>query len=96
MDMNNKLDIRHEEKYQQFTFALGDDEAELAYATPEAGVLDFTHTHVPENARGRGIANELIEEGLRYAEERGYKVTASCPVVAKFLKQHTEYHRLLR
>ena len=94
--MNNQTDIRHEEKYQQFTLALGEDEADLAYATPEPGVLDFTHTYVPENARGRGIANQLIKEGLCYAEAHGFKVTASCPVVAKFLKQHPEYQQLLQ
>ena len=89
------MNIVHEEKYQQFTLALDEDEAELAYATPKPGVLNFTHTYVPEKARGRGIADELIKEGLRYAEEHHYKVTASCPVVAKFLKQHTEYRKLM-
>lgn len=88
--------IEHEEKYQQFTIVLGEDEAELAYALPEPRIMNFTHTYVPENARGRGIANKLIEEGLRYAEEQNFKVMATCPVVAKFLKQHTAYQNLLK
>jgi len=90
------VEVVHEEKYQQFTAVLGEEEAELAYATPAPDVLNFTHTYVPEKARGRGIANELIKEGLRYAEENNFKVIASCPVVAKFIKQHTEYQKLLR
>lgn len=83
-------------KYQQFTIALGEDEAELAYAIPTPGVMNFTHTYVPENVRRLGIANKLIMEGLRYAKEHDFKVTATCPVVAKFLKQHTEYRELLK
>ena len=91
-----EINIVHEEKYQQFTVALGEDEAELAYALPAAGEINFTHTYVPENARGRGIANKLIKEGLRYAQKNDFKVTASCPIVAAFLEQHTDYRTLLK
>ncbi|GAA4430393.1 hypothetical protein GCM10023188_16970 [Pontibacter saemangeumensis] len=90
-----EINIVHEEKYQQFTVALGEEEAELAYALPAAGEINFTHTFVPENARGRGIANKLIREGLRYAEQNDFKVMATCPIVAAFLRQHTDYRKLL-
>ncbi|MBF9252729.1 N-acetyltransferase [Pontibacter sp. 172403-2] len=85
-----ETEIIHEKKYQQFTAVLGDEEAELAYALPAAGVLDFTHTYVPESARGKGIATKLIEAGLHYARQNGYKVQASCPVVKKYLQAHPE------
>jgi predicted GNAT family acetyltransferase len=91
------ITITHEEKYQQFTMALEDgEEAELAYALPEPGVINFSHTYVPESARGEGLANQLIKEGLRYAEANNYKVIASCPVVARFIKQNNQYRKLLK
>jgi len=85
-----EINIIHEKKYQQFTVVLGEEEAELAYSLPAAGMLDFTHTYVPESARGKGIAQKLIEEGLRYARQNGYKIQASCPVVKKYLQTHPE------
>jgi predicted GNAT family acetyltransferase len=90
------ITVAHEEEYQQFTVVLEEEEAELAYALPESGLINFTHTYVPESARGRGIANRLIEVGLRYAEENNLKVIASCPVVAKFIKRNEEYRKLLQ
>ncbi|MFT2009946.1 GNAT family N-acetyltransferase [Pontibacter sp. 13R65] len=91
------MNILHEEKYQQFTAALAnDEEAELAYSTPAPQVLDFTHTFVPESARGKGIADALIKEGLRFAAENNYKVIASCPAVATYIERHPEYKELLQ
>ncbi|MDO6390419.1 GNAT family N-acetyltransferase [Pontibacter sp. BT731] len=91
-----ELNIKHDKEYQQFTARLGEEDAELAYATPSEEVMDFTHTYVPESARGKGVANKLIEEGLCYAEENGKKVVATCPVVKKFIDRNSNYQKLLQ
>lgn len=91
--MNAK--IKHDKKYQQFTIEFEGDDAELAYATPSEGILDFTHTYVPESARGKGIAQKLIAHGLQYASDHHFKVIASCPIVARYIDQHEEYQKLL-
>ncbi|WP_162427237.1 GNAT family N-acetyltransferase [Pontibacter pudoricolor] len=89
--------IVHEEKYQQFTVTLeGDEEAELAYAKPSEKEIDFTHTYVPESARGKGIAQQLIEEGLCFARDNGLLVIASCPVVAKYISKNEQHKDLLK
>lgn len=88
--------VEHDKKYQQFTIVLGEEDAELAYATPADKVLDFTHTYVPESARGKGIANKLIVAGFKYADEHGYKVVATCPAVRSFMERHPEYNHLLQ
>jgi uncharacterized protein len=89
--------IIHEEKYQQFTVALdGDEEAELAYARPSEKEIDFTHTFVPESARGKDIAQQLIEEGLCFARDNGYLVIATCPVVAKYISKNKQHKDLLK
>lgn len=90
------IDIKHDKKHQQFTAALGEEEAELAYAVPSEEVMDFTHTYVPESARGKGVANKLIAEGLCYAEENGKKVIATCPVVQKYIHKNPDYQKLLK
>ncbi|MCC9166254.1 GNAT family N-acetyltransferase [Pontibacter harenae] len=88
--------VTHDKEYQQFTVALGEDDAELAYSTPAENTLDFTHTYVPVAARGKGLANKLIEAGMQYAKSNNLKVIATCPVVAKYVEQHDEYKSLLK
>ena len=89
--------IVHEEKYQQFTVTLGDEEeAELAYARPYDKEIDFTHTFVPESARGKGIAQQMIEEGLCFARDNGFLVIATCPVVAKYIQKNPKHKDLLK
>lgn len=89
------MTIKHEKKYQQFSIDLGDgEEAELAYATPEDTVLNFTHTYVPESFRGKGVADKLITEGLQYAEKNNLKIIASCSAVQAFLAKHPEFEHL--
>ena len=91
-----EVKIIHDEEYQQFTVEMGEEDAELAYARPAPDTLDFTHTYVPESARGKGIANKLIEAGLCYAEENGLLVIATCPVVEKFISKNPDYQKLLK
>ena len=90
------METTHDKEYQQFTIALGEEEAELAYATPSEGTIDFTHTFVPESARGKGIANKLVEAGLQYAKANNLKVIATCTVVAAYIQRHEEYQSLLK
>ncbi|NEM97124.1 GNAT family N-acetyltransferase [Pontibacter burrus] len=92
-----EIQVKHEEKYQQFTVVLGaDEEAELAYSRPTEQEIDFTHTFVPESARGKGIAQKLIEHGLCFARDNGYLVIASCPAVAKYIKNNPQHQDLLK
>ncbi|PTX21106.1 hypothetical protein C8N40_10275 [Pontibacter mucosus] len=91
-----QYEIIHEEKYQQFTARLEqDEEAELAYAKPEDGVLDLTHTFVPEAYRGTGLAQELINTALAYARRHNLKIIATCVAVKKHIAQHPEHQDLL-
>ena len=93
------MDVKvvHEEQYQQFTVTLAnDEEAELAYSRPSEKEIDFTHTFVPESARGKGIAQQMIEEGLCFARDNGYLVIATCPVVKKYIQKNPEHENLLK
>ncbi len=92
MDIN----ITHDKEAQEFTAQLKDDQAELAYALPADDVIDFQHTFVPEDYRNEGVANQLIEAGLNYAQEQKFKVIASCPAVSAYVRRHKEYQSLLK
>lgn len=55
----------------------------------------FTHTLVPPELRGRGIAEQLVRSALAYARAAGRKVVPACSYVAKFIERHREYQDLL-
>ena len=88
--------IRHEPDSSRFVLASGPAAAVLEYARVDATTLDYHHTFVPPELRGRGLASELAEHALRYALEQGFTVVPSCPFVAAYIVKHPEYRPLLR
>lgn len=62
---------------------------------PEGGRLIFTHTLVPPELRGRGIAEKLVRAALADVRAAGRKVTPACSYVAKFIERNKEYQDLV-
>jgi predicted GNAT family acetyltransferase len=90
------MTIHHNAANQEFTAGPADQQAELAYSLPAAGVIDFVHTFVPEEQRGQGIADELAQTALAYARQQHLKVRTSCQFMASYVQQHhQEYADLL-
>lgn len=59
------------------------------------GRMVFTHTVVPGELRGRGIAEKLVRAALADARAASRKVVPACSYVAKFIERHQEYQDLL-
>lgn len=55
----------------------------------------FTHTRVPPELRGRGIAELLVRAALADARAAGRSVVPACSYVAKFIERHKEYQDLV-
>jgi predicted GNAT family acetyltransferase len=55
----------------------------------------FTHTFVPPELRGRGIAEQLVRAGLADARATGRKVVPACSYVEVFIRRHPEYQDLV-
>jgi len=83
------------------------NEAEHRYETTVDGLLSvceyeladnnmvFTHTLVPPELRGRGIAEEMVRAGLADARARGLKVVPACSYVEAFIRRHREFQDLV-
>jgi uncharacterized protein len=56
----------------------------------------FTHTEVPPELRGRGIATGLAKGALDQVRAQGLEVVARCKTVASFIEDHPEYQSLVR
>lgn len=68
--------------------------ATLRYVARD-GVLDLTHTLVPQAAEGQGIGGALAHAALEYARANDLKVIASCRFVHAYLRKHDEYADLV-
>ena len=55
----------------------------------------FTHTVVPPELRGRGIAEKLVRVALAEARGQGRKVVPQCSYVARFIERNKEFADLL-
>jgi uncharacterized protein len=57
--------------------------------------ITFTHTEVPKEAEGKGIASALVAAALAYARESKLRVIPKCAYVTSRLKRHREYDDIL-
>ncbi|WP_210518912.1 GNAT family N-acetyltransferase [Hymenobacter terricola] len=88
--------IQHDTENQEFTTTRDGHEAELAYARPAEGLIDFTHTFVDEALRGQGVGEELARTALAFARDNKLKVKTTCTFMAGFVQRHhDEYADLL-
>jgi predicted GNAT family acetyltransferase len=86
------MNIHHDSANQEFTTDTTDEQAELAYSLPAAGVIDFVHTFVPESQRGQGVADKLAEAALAYAREQHLRVRTSCEFMASYVQRHHQQY----
>jgi len=89
------IEIQHDETARRFFTVLDGKEAYLAYAVSGEGVLDYRHTFVPPELRGRQIAGLLVAAAFAFAREHGYKVIPTCAYVAKQVERNPEYETLI-
>jgi len=83
---------QHEPDRQRFTLPT----TPVSVLDYELGVgrVVFTHTGVPPEYRGQGLAAQLVEAGLQWAREQGLKVVPACSYTAHFLQRHPEWRDL--
>jgi uncharacterized protein len=59
------------------------------------GVMVLTHTRVPDELQGRGIASALIAEALEHARNEGLKIDPLCSFARVYMQRHPEAQSLL-
>ena len=78
----------HQPERHRFVIVEDGAEALLEYRMLAPDVIDFVHTWTPASLRGRGLAAQLVEAGVGYARERGWRVIGSCSYVAAWLERN--------
>ena len=85
--------VTHNQNEQRFE-ATVDGHLCVAEYDLDDGEMTFTHTYVPPELRGRGIAEKLVRTALDYARQESLRVIPACSYVATFIRRHREYVQL--
>jgi predicted GNAT family acetyltransferase len=81
--------ISHDQTAHQFTAEVDGHRAELDYTVAD-GVMTITHTRVPQDISGRGIAAELMREATKVAGERSWSINPACSYAAAYMRKHAQ------
>lgn len=82
---NSEIAIEHQQDKQRFIIPIDDYEAVLEYRL-DGQHIDFNRTFVPDELRGKGLAERLVRHGLKWAKAQNFEIQASCWYVQKFLR----------
>ena len=86
--------VVHALEARRYEITLAGHLAVLDYV-PEPGRTVFTHTFVPPELRGRGLAELLVRRALDDARRANTLVVPECSYVAVFIQRHPEYQSLV-
>jgi uncharacterized protein len=81
--------ISHDQDAKRFTTEVDGRRAELDY-TEAGGVMTITHTRVPREIGGRGVAAELMRAALQFAAERSLSIDPACSYAAAYMRKHAQ------
>ncbi|NBB77649.1 MAG: N-acetyltransferase [Bacteroidetes bacterium] len=87
--------FRNNEEKKRYELQKGGYTAFVDYILNRKGVVYLTHTEVPKEAEGQGMATRLIENVMLEIDERDYELVPICPFVKVFLQRNSEWKRLL-
>ncbi|HUB92298.1 MAG TPA: GNAT family N-acetyltransferase [Dyella sp.] len=87
------LDIRHLAAAHRFETTVDGFVCELDYHL-DGGVMTITHTGVPEQVGGRGIAGELVRIALETARREAWKIVPACSYAQVWMQRHPEFDDL--
>ena len=85
--------VVHNQAESRFEMEVGGQLAIAEYRRDGDRML-FTHTEVPSQFRGRGLAERIVLFGLDVARRENLKVVPLCSYVARVLQRHPEFQKL--
>ena len=85
--------VVHNESKSRFEMDVAGQLAVAEYRRDGDRML-FTHTEVPPQFRGHGLAEQVVLFGLDVARRENLRVVPLCSYVAHVLQRHPEYQNL--
>ena len=89
-----EVEVQHNEAANRFEAEVNGQLAVAEYIRAGEQIV-FTHTEVPEELEGQGVASQLIRTALDHAREQNLEVVPNCQFVAAYIRRHPEYQSLV-
>ncbi|MFI5357842.1 MAG: GNAT family N-acetyltransferase [Opitutales bacterium] len=86
--------VTHHAAARRFEIKIADALAVAEYELAGHRMI-LTHTLVPPELRGRGLAEQLVRTALAEAASRQLRVVPQCSYVATFIQRHPEFQHLV-
>lgn len=55
----------------------------------------LTHTEVPKELEGKGIASSMAKQVLQQIKDENLKLVPLCPFIASYIRRHPEWKEIL-
>lgn len=88
------IEVRHNTAESRFE-ATVNGQLSVADYQIRGGEMVMTHTFVPPELRGRGIAEKLVRAALEHARAEHLRVVPACSYVDIFIRRHAEFQPLV-
>lgn len=85
--------IKHNASAHRFETSVDNHECVLDYSL-DGNVMTITHTGVPSEVGGKGIASALVEAALTTARSEGWAVVPACSYAAAWMDRHEQFNDL--
>jgi predicted GNAT family acetyltransferase len=82
-------EVLHEQN--RFYKVVNGMESHMDYELHQPSTVVFYHTYVPEELRGKGLAKEIIREGLDWAMSEHLDIIPACSAVRRFIDMNEDY-----
>jgi predicted GNAT family acetyltransferase len=89
------FEVHRDDAEHRYHAEIDGHQASIRFARRGPRTLDFEHTAVATELRGRGVGELLVRRALDDVRSRGERIVATCPFVRAFLDRHPEYRDLL-
>ena len=88
-------EVKNNKEKNRYELSVNGKTAVAEYILNKQDVLFFTHTEVPDEHEGKGVASKLLEAAFKDAEDRGLKIAPICPFVKSYIQRHPDWKKLL-
>ena len=78
--------IAHHPGAHRFVLSLPEGEARLEYSLQSQWV-NITHTWVPNELRGKGVADALMQACQQWCQQQGLQLVATCSYAVRWLER---------
>jgi len=88
-------EVQHDTEEHKFYIEVKGSEAHMSYYYKDPSRVVYSHTYVPPELRGGGLAGKVVRTALEWARTQNLEVLPTCSYVVKFVQKHPEFQDIV-